>query len=499
MPLTISAGTQKAEVALPPYSSLAETSPSLSAAVISGSKNSTGGRTIVTLACMILGVFVFALGLRMWNPVESKIQHLFRRAGIPLWSGGRPSDHSHNAEKKMAVVVEGQLFEHADLTTESAQPPGVSHHVTTSLKDAAKSLSARSRSATGSDVGLPADSSAEKTSSDSNPAEVPQETQEQSSEGESDDDFKGIEGAIANGSTESKRKRTKRGRRGGKNNKKKKTMSPEALDREQSLVQELALKNGMIQVGKITFDSSPDRCLGHGSNGTAVFPGHLGDREVAVKRLIRSANSLAAKEIKHLLSSDDNPHVIRYFDKEESLNFTYLALDRFEASLDQVVEHLDRYPALVATPKGLDVKDALQQITDGVSHLHVLKLVHRDIKPQNVLVRATKSSRRLIGPPKLQYVISDFGLCKPLDEGPESTFAQTANHTAAGTTGWRAPELLVDSRAPVAAPAADNSLFQSTTHSSEGTVVDRPSGRRATKAIDIFSLGQYSRYYATLV
>ena len=491
MPLAISAGTPKAEVALPPEFGLAEGSLSLPQAAISGSEVGIVGKVTIALVCMFLGVLLFALGLRMRNPAALKLEDLLHRAGLPVWFGRRPSEPVHTARKEMAIVVERQLSQHPDMTAESAQSQEDSRNSPPPLEDAATPLLARSRSATESDIRLLADDSIGKTLSSSGLAEGPHDTQEQSSDGESDDDLKGNEGGIANGSTEPKKKRTKRGRRGGKNNKKKKTMSPEALDGDQSLVQEIALRDGMIQIGKITFDSNPDRCLGHGSNGTAVFPGHLGGRDVAVKRLIRSANSLAAKEIKHLLSSDENTHVIQYFDKEESLNFTYLALDRFQASLDQVVEHMDRYPNLVATPQGLDVKDALQQITDGVSHLHALKLVHRDIKPQNVLVRATKSSRPLIGPPKLQYVISDFGLCKSLDEGPESTFAPTANHTAAGTTGWRAPELLVDSRASVAAPTADNSLSESTSQSSEGTVVDPPSGRRATKAIDIFSLGGY--------
>jgi serine/threonine-protein kinase/endoribonuclease IRE1 len=215
-----------------------------------------------------------------------------------------------------------------------------------------------------------------------------------------------------------------------------------------------------------------------------------------VKRLIRSANSLAAKEIKHLLSSDENPHVIRYFGKEESQHFTYIALDLFTTSLDQFIERPLQYPSLVKMPEGFDVQDCLTQITDGVAHLHSLKLVHRDIKPQNVLVKAIKSSRPAVGLPKLHFVISDFGLCKPLEEGPESTFAPTANHTAAGTTGWRAPELLVNYRE---CPVGNGASTTSTTHSNDGSTslsLDRPT-RRATKAIDIFSLGCVFYYVMT--
>ena len=333
--------------------------------------------------------------------------------------------------------------------------------------------------------------------------ELTSEGGDNSSDGESDDEE--VRRAAENGldsqenSGEQKRKKAKRGKRGGRNNKKKKQMSPEAMDETETIVvQEVPTKDGMMQIGRLKISTNQDKCLGHGSNGTSVFPGVLDGRDVAVKRLLRSSTSLAAKEIKHLLSSDENPHVIRYFGKEESPNFTYIALDLFTASLDQLIERPERYPNLVTLSQGYDVKDALRQITDGVQHLHSLKLVHRDIKPQNVLVRATKSIRPVEGMPKLQFVISDFGLCKALEDGPESTFAPTANHTAAGTTGWRAPELLVNARANVAAPSTGSTASKSgSQHSIEGTVIDPPSGRRATKAIDIFSLGCVFYYVMT--
>ncbi|SLM38275.1 ire protein kinase [Lasallia pustulata] len=125
-------------------------------------------------------------------------------------------------------------------------------------------------------------------------------------------------------------------------------MSPESMDEDETMIiQEVLLtKEGMQQVGRLKVNINEKQCLGHGSNGTAVFPGSLDGREVAVKRLLRSSTSLAAKEIKHLLSSDENPHVVRYFGKEESPTFTYIALDLFTASLDRVVEQPENYPGL---------------------------------------------------------------------------------------------------------------------------------------------------------
>ena len=130
--------------------------------------------------------------------------------------------------------------------------------------------------------------------------------------------------------------------------------------------------------------------------------------------------------------------------------------------------------------------DILKQITQGVRYLHSLKIVHRDLKPQNILVAM---SRGRTSARSLRLLISDFGLCKKLEDN-QSSFRATTAH-AAGTSGWRAPELLVD----------DDNVGMSSesqhTESSEPAVVDPQTNRRATRAIDIFSLGCVFYYVLT--
>jgi serine/threonine-protein kinase/endoribonuclease IRE1 len=132
----------------------------------------------------------------------------------------------------------------------------------------------------------------------------------------------------------------------------------------------------------------------------------------------------------------------------------------------------------------LDIPNVLLQIANGLSHLHGLRIVHRDLKPQNILVTMT-----LEGKPRL--VVSDFGLCKKLD-GAQSSFGATTAH-AAGTSGWRAPELLLDD------DARESSSSVASTHSESSQLVsaDLMPNRRATRAIDIFSLGLIFFYVLT--
>lgn len=92
-----------------------------------------------------------------------------------------------------------------------------------------------------------------------------------------------------------------------------------------------------------------------------------------------------------------------------------------------------------------------------------------------------------------RLLVSDFGLCKKL-EGGQSSFGATTGR-AAGTSGWRAPELLLDD------DARDAGLVDLSTHSGSGSVLVMdnmmPSSRRATRAIDIFSLGLVFYYVLT--
>lgn len=154
-----------------------------------------------------------------------------------------------------------------------------------------------------------------------------------------------------------KKGRTKRGVRGGRKPKKAYTDGAN-FEAKPQLTQEKILPDGQIQVGVLTYDARIENCLGQGSSGTAVFPGTLKGMPIAVKRLVKSGNSLAEKEIKHLVSNETHPNVIRYLCNEESMSFFYIALEKFETSLDQFVEFPEKFPGLVSPTRGYDVKDS---------------------------------------------------------------------------------------------------------------------------------------------
>ena len=150
--------------------------------------------------------------------------------------------------------------------------------------------------------------------------------------------------------------------------------------------------------------------------------------------------------------------------------------------------------------RGFDAKRALRQVASGLRHLHGLGLVHRDIKPPNILISSASSTGR--GGSGYRMLISDFGLCKKLDVDETSFLPTASGSMAAGTVGWRAPEILRgDVKLDELTSGDDSSssrgsvaTINGASSSSSGTPTTTKT--RLTKNVDIFALG--CLFYYTL-
>ena len=183
-----------------------------------------------------------------------------------------------------------------------------------------------------------------------------------------------------------------------------------------------------------------DAPLGSGGMATVYRAWDLRlDRPVAVKIL---SSDLAAdpsfvarfRQEARTMARVHHPSIVTVHDVDESDGLLYIVMELVEG--ESLADRLHREHLL--SPEAL--APILSSVASGLAVLHGLGLVHRDVKPHNILLPTT-------GPAKL----ADFGLAR--DGGTSSL---TLPGTAIGTLGYLAPELL---RGAPATPASDVYAF----------------------------------------
>ncbi|XP_077967947.1 uncharacterized protein LOC120326396 [Styela clava] len=145
-------------------------------------------------------------------------------------------------------------------------------------------------------------------------------------------------------------------------------------------------------------------------------------KKVAVKVLgIRSRNH-AYRELIHAMELRHR-NIVEYIRS----SFSAMSTEMYIAMELCMVETLHE-KVLHKTIKELDIeyKDVLYQISSGIEYMHKMGTVHRDLKPQNILISLDGKTIKL----------SDFGLTKKISH---ETQAKKSSHYI-GTQGWAAPE-----------------------------------------------------------
>lgn len=141
-----------------------------------------------------------------------------------------------------------------------------------------------------------------------------------------------------------------------------------------------------------------------------VMHGHLSDDSVFQSRFIQEARSAARLA---------DPHVVNVFDQGQDGEMAYLVMEYLPGI---TLRDLLRDQRRLTVPQAVTIMDA---ILSGLSAAHRAGIIHRDVKPENVLL--AEDGRIKIG---------DFGLAR-------ATTANTATGAQLlGTIAYLAPELV---------------------------------------------------------
>lgn len=157
------------------------------------------------------------------------------------------------------------------------------------------------------------------------------------------------------------------------------------------------------------------------------------DRKVAIK-VIR-ADSLAGEQLKKRLLREaqaaaklDHPNICAIYDVNEVGSLTFIVMQYIEG--ETLAENMHREPLTLSAALAL-----VEQAAEGLAEAHAHGIVHRDIKPQNMMLTT-----------RGQLKILDFGLAKQIhtvdsvdDEAPTAQLLSTPGNVI-GTMPYMSPE-----------------------------------------------------------
>ncbi|MBK6709785.1 MAG: protein kinase [Chloroflexi bacterium] len=175
--------------------------------------------------------------------------------------------------------------------------------------------------------------------------------------------------------------------------------------------------------------------LGEGGMGVVYRAYDLkNDRPVAIKIMLdtlvnkpqfRQRFALEAAAIQQF----NSPSIVKIYDTGDYEGSPFIVMEHIEGG--SLIDYLKQ---LQWSGRKMPLAETIalgSQIAEGLAYAHQRGLIHRDIKPGNILLRL----REAVGGQPRQAVIIDFGLAVPLKEGDEA-----ATNPFMGSLAYMSPE-----------------------------------------------------------
>jgi eukaryotic-like serine/threonine-protein kinase len=169
-----------------------------------------------------------------------------------------------------------------------------------------------------------------------------------------------------------------------------------------------------------------ERELGQGGMATVYLAQDVRhDRKVAVKVLRPElADALGPERFLREIAIAANlrhPHILPLYDSGNAAGFLFYVMPLVEG---------ESLAAVIRREKQLPIEDALRyarEVADALSYAHAHGVVHRDIKPDNIMIESGHA------------VVADFGIAKAVASAGDVT-ALTGTGMSVGTPAYMSPE-----------------------------------------------------------
>ncbi len=195
-------------------------------------------------------------------------------------------------------------------------------------------------------------------------------------------------------------------------------------------------------IGKMVGNYRLDKTLGHGGMGSVyeatditlqrrvalkMMHPHLAARESFQKRFLQEARAIARLE---------HGNIVNIYQASFEAGQLFLVMELVTGgSLREYLHHLETQDKIIQLPEAVEL---VRQMADGLHYAHDQQMVHRDIKPDNVLLRpATTPGKHST----FNILLADFGLAQLAENIVESSPG-----VAKGTFPYMSPEQCLGQR-----------------------------------------------------
>ena len=192
-----------------------------------------------------------------------------------------------------------------------------------------------------------------------------------------------------------------------------------------------------MTLGKVHIET----LIAHGGMAEVYLGTHSTlQRKVAVK-ILRNTHEEYSDDLErfkreaHVVASLRHPNIVQVYDFDMVDIDPYLVMEYVEGpSLSTYLHYLQKNGKKLELPY---VAHILRRVADALQHAHNNKIVHRDIKPGNILLTSSSKKIELDKPLPEDFVpvLTDFGLIRFLDSARRTTTGITA-----GTPAYMSPE-----------------------------------------------------------